>query len=78
MDCQMPVMDGLTATKLVRNFDTAQPFIIALTANALPDDKAACFDAGMDEFITKPIGKPELTTALSTYLESTKPSKASN
>lgn len=78
MDCQMPVMDGLTATKHIRNFDTAQPFIIALTANALPDDKAACFDAGMDEFITKPIRKAELTTALSTYLESTKPSKASN
>jgi len=60
MDCQMPVMDGFEATKMIRmeeshmHIDTPVP-IIALTANVILEDRQKCFDAGMDEFLTKPI-----------------------
>ena len=55
MDMQMPKMDGLTATKQIRQDCCQQPWIVALTANALPEDRQLCLDAGMNDFITKPI-----------------------
>lgn len=62
MDCQMPEMDGITATKIIRHPDsgTKRPAvpIIAVTAHAYETDKAECLSAGMDDFIAKPI-KPE-------------------
>jgi len=64
MDMQMPEMDGITATKMIRQSDKPQPWIIALTANALEVDRQTCFDAGMNDFITKPIVISELTEAL--------------
>lgn len=57
MDCHMPVMDGLTATKHIRqlsNWGREVP-IIAVTANVLEEDKQLCFDAGMNDFISKPV-----------------------
>ncbi|WP_413173926.1 PAS domain S-box protein [Anabaena azotica] len=69
MDMQMPVMDGVTATKMIRRSNKPQPWIIALTANALDEDRQTCFDAGMNDFITKPIAFPEMTRALSVYLQ---------
>lgn len=58
MDLQMPVMDGFVATKIIRqleeNTDRRTP-IIALTAKALAEDEKKCFEAGMDDFISKPI-----------------------
>lgn len=54
MDVQMPVMDGVTATKAIRLFDKHTP-IIALTANAFDDDKKKCLDAGMNNFLSKPV-----------------------
>lgn len=69
MDCQMPVMDGLTATRLIRALDKPQPFIVALTANAMAEDKEACFEAGMDEFVTKPVQKEELKLTLQKFLQ---------
>jgi signal transduction histidine kinase/CheY-like chemotaxis protein len=59
MDCQMPVMDGYTATKKIRHGQAGQHNknipIIALTANAMIGDQKLCFDAGMSQFITKPM-----------------------
>ena len=57
MDVQMPVMDGLKASRLIRGSDghAAATPIVALTANAMQADRDACLAAGMDDFITKPI-----------------------
>ncbi|MEO0581478.1 MAG: PAS domain S-box protein, partial [Bacteroidota bacterium] len=59
MDMQMPEMDGLEATREIRKqTDIRQPIIIAMTANALVEDRARCIHAGMDDYIAKPV-KPE-------------------
>lgn len=56
MDIQMPHMDGLQATRIIRSLpaNSAMP-IIAVTANASEGDRQRCFDAGMNDFIPKPI-----------------------
>ena len=65
MDVQMPVMDGIEATSMIREqADVQQPKIIALTANALVEDRERCLAAGMDDFITKPIRLEDLRTAI--------------
>jgi PAS domain S-box-containing protein len=65
MDVQMPVMDGLEATRLIRAdraFDSLP--IIAMTASAMPSDRDLCFQAGMNDQVTKPINVPELFATL--------------
>ena len=59
MDVNMPVMDGLEATRRIRKEIAAdqQPFIVAITANVMEDDRQNCLDAGMDDFIEKPFAK---------------------
>jgi len=66
MDVQMPELDGLDASRRIceRWPADVRPRIIAMTANALPEDREACFAAGMDDYIAKPIRPNELAEAL--------------
>ena len=65
MDVQMPEMDGLEATRHIvarQPNPMKRPWIIALTANAVQGDRDICLEAGMDDYISKPIKKEELAT----------------
>ena len=64
MDMQMPVMDGLEATRMLRKTLQKQPVVIALTANVMDDDKQECLNSGMDDYLGKPIVLDELITKL--------------
>ncbi len=64
MDMQMPVMDGLTATRAIRRLPIPQPPIIAMTANVLPDQIQRCMDAGVDDHLGKPINTAALLACL--------------
>ncbi|HKD93274.1 MAG TPA: GAF domain-containing protein [Gaiellaceae bacterium] len=66
MDVQMPELDGLDATREIceRWPDETRPHIVAMTANALPEDREACFAAGMNDYVAKPIRAEELVAAL--------------
>ena len=66
MDMQMPVMDGLTATRALRADGIAIP-IVGLTANAFASDREACLAAGMDAFLTKPVTREKLAEAIAAY-----------
>ncbi|HRH82048.1 MAG TPA: response regulator [Thiobacillaceae bacterium] len=72
MDCQMPGMDGLAATRAIRQMERreARPraTIVALTANALPEERQACIEAGMDDFLGKPFKAADLGQVLSRWL----------
>ena len=67
MDVQMPEMDGLDASRRIceRWPDESRPRIIAMTANAMIEDREACFAAGMDDYVAKPVHPEELAEALS-------------
>ena len=69
MDVQMPEMDGLEATRMIRHQKITQPVIVAMTASAMAEDKAACLQAGMDYFVSKPIGFNELLPTLKNAFE---------
>lgn len=64
MDMSMPVMNGIDATVAIRSNDGVQPVIVALTANAFDSDRAACLQAGMDEFLSKPLNRNEVLAVL--------------
>ena len=64
MDVQMPEMDGLEATKMIRVCLSNQPVIIAMTANTLQGDREECLRAGMDDYIAKPINLEQLVNLL--------------
>lgn len=72
MDVRMPEMDGLEATRAIRQWEQAQPGrhcpIMAVTANAYEEDRAACLDAGMDDFLPKPIVRGDLHRKLAQWL----------
>jgi signal transduction histidine kinase/CheY-like chemotaxis protein len=69
MDMQMPEMDGLTTTRLIRQDINIQPQpqIVAMTANVMPEDIQACLDAGMNDYISKPIRTEELVRILTGF-----------
>jgi two-component system, sensor histidine kinase and response regulator len=74
MDVQMPVMDGLTATRMIRESEARHPGrrrlpIMALTAYAMRGDRERCLAAGMDEYLTKPVKPEELSAALNRLVE---------
>jgi PAS domain S-box-containing protein len=77
MDCQMPEMDGFEATRVIRNQEASlqqaggtPPHlpIIAMTANAMKEDRDRCLAIGMDDFISKPVTSKSLTAALNRWL----------
>jgi CheY-like chemotaxis protein len=65
MDLQMPELDGLEATRRIKARGGATPWIIALTAHAFEDARRQCLDAGMNDFLSKPVQLTELTAAMS-------------
>lgn len=67
MDCQMPVMDGFTATREIRLLDQSIP-IIALTANTQDSDRKACSQAGMNDFVSKPFKPQKLFDVISRHV----------
>lgn len=71
MDCQMPLMDGYEATRRIRSGEVSginpSVHIVALTAYAMETDRAKCFAAGMDDFLTKPIRFDDLRAVLERY-----------
>lgn len=72
MDCQMPVMDGYEATRLIRQKESkvlnSKITIIAMTANSMQGDQEKCISVGMDDFISKPINPNKVQEALSRWL----------
>jgi CheY-like chemotaxis protein len=64
MDVQMPEMDGLEATRMIRRCIQNQPIILAMTANAMQGDRDSCLQAGMDDYISKPLELDELIAQL--------------
>lgn len=73
MDCQMPVKDGYTATQEWRQYEVSAGLprlpIIAMTANAMAGDRQKCLDAGMDDYITKPVDRRLLESSLARWLK---------
>ena len=75
MDCQMPVMDGFAATRAIREYEgyLRHTPIIAITANAMTSAKEECMNAGMDEYITKPIEENKLKEIFHKFTENLAP-----
>jgi PAS domain S-box-containing protein len=71
MDCQMPEMDGYETTRQLRQtFQDRAPHVIAMTANALPGDREKCLEAGMEDYMPKPIRLEALRSMLSRWADS--------
>jgi signal transduction histidine kinase/DNA-binding response OmpR family regulator len=73
MDVQMPEMDGLEATRLIRKNQIHQPVIVAMTANAMPEDREICTNAGMDDYLSKPIKLTEIISVLEKWCKEPSP-----
>ncbi len=73
MDCQMPVLDGYAATRRWREIETQRATggrlpIVAMTANAMAGDRQRCLDAGMDDYLAKPVSREQLENCLNRWL----------
>jgi signal transduction histidine kinase/DNA-binding response OmpR family regulator len=76
MDVQMPEMDGLEATRLIRHqVDATQLPIIAMTAHAMETERQSCLEAGMNDHLTKPVDPKALTKTLGRWITSARPSR---
>lgn len=68
MDCQMPVLDGLETTREIRLHNCQdlprRPVVVAMTANAMKEDRQMCLDSGMDDYLSKPVFKEKLASVL--------------
>lgn len=74
MDIQMPIMNGIDASRLIRRMEGTKNLpIIALTANAFPEDEQKCYEAGMSDFISKPFEPRILLDTLKTWLSTSIP-----
>lgn len=60
----MPEMDGLEATRIIRTTEVRQPAIVAMTANAMAEDRETCLSVGMDNYLPKPLHIPSLIEVL--------------
>lgn len=73
MDCQMPIKDGYTATREWREYENAHRLprlpIVAMTANAMAGDRQRCLDAGMDDYLSKPVDRSQLEDTLKRWLQ---------
>jgi signal transduction histidine kinase/CheY-like chemotaxis protein len=71
MDCQMPNLDGYQATSLIRQIEGTERRtpIVALTASAMPGDRERCYEAGMDDFLSKPVHAAELQRVLNAWVK---------
>ncbi|QLE50188.1 response regulator [Nostoc sp. C057] len=75
MDYQMPILDGLETTREIRRRSASsfashrQPVVVALTANAMAEDQQNCRDAGMDDYLSKPVNKKDLAVVLERWSE---------
>ena len=70
MDCQMPILDGYEATRRIRESESASgrhTLIVAMTANAMPQDRENCLKSGMDDFVTKPVSIKTLSSLLARH-----------
>ena len=68
MDCQMPEMDGYAATRKIRELDVRRIPIIAMTANAMQGDEQMCLEAGMDDYLAKPVKQEHMARILEKWL----------
>jgi signal transduction histidine kinase/CheY-like chemotaxis protein/HPt (histidine-containing phosphotransfer) domain-containing protein len=79
MDCQMPIMDGYTATRVLREREAesggARVPVIAMTANAMAGDREKCLGAGMDDYLTKPLNRALLEQTLRKWLRAGAPNR---
>jgi signal transduction histidine kinase/CheY-like chemotaxis protein/ligand-binding sensor domain-containing protein len=78
MDIQMPEMDGLEATQKIRALSGTQPLIIAMTANAMQGDREMCLQAGMDDYVSKPINLDQLISTLERWAQTLQKVVSSN
>jgi CheY-like chemotaxis protein len=71
MDVSMPIMDGHEATRMIRSFEAEENLrpipVVALTGHALKNDREDCLEAGMNDYLTKPVKQGELVNKLETY-----------
>jgi CheY-like chemotaxis protein len=71
MDCQMPILNGFEATQIIRDREKSiqkHVPIVAMTANAMSGDRELCLDAGMDDYVSKPLDKQILNSVLNKYI----------